>query len=59
MEMHCIDESRVRAILKSAGAAVLDVRLTNSTDPSFNGDLHYLEAEPTFGYISKQYCVTR
>jgi hypothetical protein len=41
------------------GGRVADVRLTNSTDPAFCGDLQYLASEPEFGYVSKQYCVVK
>ena len=59
MEMHCISESSVCDLVQKEGARVVDVRLTNSTDPAFSGDLRYLEQEPQWGYVSKQYCVTK
>ena len=59
MEMHCINESKIRSLLRSSGAEVVDVRLTNSVDPSFCGNLQYLPQEPQSGYVSKQYCVVK
>lgn len=59
MELHCIREDEVRRVVESAGAKVVDVRFTNSADPSFNGKLRYLETEPAHGFISKQYCVVK
>ncbi len=59
MEMHCIPEGDIRALVRESGARVVDVRLTNSADPSFCGDLKYLEREPESGYVSKQYCVVK
>jgi SAM-dependent methyltransferase len=59
MEMHCLKERRVRRIVQSAGGAVVDVRLTNSTELDFNGRLRYLAREPETGFVSKQYCVMR
>lgn len=59
IELHCIREDEVRRLVESAGAEVVDVRFTNSADPSFNGKLRYLEAEPAQGFISKQYCVVK
>lgn len=59
MELHCIREDEVRRVVESAGARVVDVRFTNSADPSFNGKLRYLETEPAHGFISKQYCVVK
>jgi ubiquinone/menaquinone biosynthesis C-methylase UbiE len=59
MEMHCIRESVIRGLMHELGAQVVDVRLTNSSDPSFCGNLQYLEREPESGYVSKQYCVVK
>lgn len=59
MDLHCIREADVRRVLQAAGAKVVDVRLTNSADPSFNGKLCYLETGPEQGFISKQYCVIK
>src|SRR5689334_10681138 len=36
MEMHCIRESAMRKLIEASGARVADVRLTNSSEPSFN-----------------------
>ena len=59
MEMHCIKESVIRKLIAQNGARVIDVAITNSCDPSFSGDLHYLTQEPPQGYVSKQYCVIK
>jgi SAM-dependent methyltransferase len=59
MEMHCIRESAVRKLVEASGAKVVDVRLTNSSEPSFGGNLQYLNAEPRSGFVSKQYCVVK
>lgn len=59
MEMHCLKERTIRRLVKRVNAQVADVRLTNSTDPSFNGDLKYMDCEPLQGYVSKQYCVVK
>jgi SAM-dependent methyltransferase len=59
IEMHCMEEAEVREIVEPSGARVVDVRLTNSTDPAFCGDLKYLEQEPKSGYLSKQYSVVK
>jgi hypothetical protein len=59
MEMHCLKESVIRQLVEEANARVKDIRLTNSADPSFNGNLQYLEREPLQGYVSKQYCVVK
>jgi SAM-dependent methyltransferase len=58
MEMNCVPEKRVRRMLPP-DLRVADVRLTNSTDPAFNGNLVYLEREPAAGIVSKQYTVVR
>ncbi|HKW74749.1 MAG TPA: class I SAM-dependent methyltransferase [Terriglobales bacterium] len=57
--MHCLPEKRVREILPNCDVAIKDVRITNSTDPAFNGNLEYLDREPAEGYVSKQYCVIK
>jgi hypothetical protein len=59
MEMHCITEPVIRKLIEQNGAHVVDVRLTNSCDPSFSGNLQYLAQEPQAGYVSKQYCVVK
>jgi ubiquinone/menaquinone biosynthesis C-methylase UbiE len=59
MEMNCLAESDVRAIVAECEARVVDVRLTNSCNPAFSGRLKYLQEEPAKGFISKQYCVTK
>jgi len=59
MEMHCIRESAMRKLIEASGARVADVRLTNSSEPSFNGNLQYLEEEPRSGFVSKQYYVVK
>jgi SAM-dependent methyltransferase len=59
MEMHCIRESAMRRLIEASGARVADVRLTNSSEPSFNGNLQYLKQEPQAGFVSKQYCVVK
>jgi len=63
MEMNCVPERRVRrmlpANLRGVNLKIVDVRLTNSTEPAFNGNLVYLEREPEQGIVSKQYTVVR
>jgi trans-aconitate methyltransferase len=59
MEMHCIQEADIRKLVQRSGARVVNVRLTNSAEPSFCGDLQYLKQEPQSGYVSKQYCVVK
>jgi ubiquinone/menaquinone biosynthesis C-methylase UbiE len=59
IEMHCVREAEVRRIVEQSGARVVDVRLTNSTDPAFCGDLKYLQQEPKSGYLSKQYLAVK
>jgi SAM-dependent methyltransferase len=59
IEMHCLKERSVRRVVRSAGGAVVDVQLTNSTELDFNGRLRYLNRKPETGYVSKQYCVVR
>ena len=59
MEMHCLEEAVIRRVVTACGARVVDVRLTNSTDPTFSGKLQYLKHEPDDGYVSKQYCVVK
>jgi SAM-dependent methyltransferase len=59
MEMHCLSESTVRKLVEASGARVADVQLTNSSEPSFNGNLQYLKEAPRSGFVSKQYCVVK
>ncbi|MCU1286037.1 MAG: Methyltransferase type 11 [Acidobacteriales bacterium] len=59
MEMHCIREREIRELLSKQDVRILDVKITNSTESSFGGDLRFLEQEPRRGYVSKQYCVVK
>jgi len=59
MDMHCIPESAVRKLLFSPEIRIADIQRTNSTDPSFNGNLQYLDHDPDRSYISKQYCLIK
>ena len=59
MEMHCIPEKHVRAFLSPRPVRLIDVRLTNSSDSGFNGNLQFLEREPEWGFVSKQYCLVK
>jgi hypothetical protein len=45
--------------MQTAGASIVDVRCTNSTEQSFNGKLEYLSDLPAYGYVSKQYCAVK
>jgi trans-aconitate methyltransferase len=59
MEMHCIKAEDIRRFVEANGARVVDVRLTNSSEPSFGGNLQYLREPPQSGFVSKQYCVSK
>ncbi|HEY6249774.1 MAG TPA: class I SAM-dependent methyltransferase [Candidatus Angelobacter sp.] len=59
MEMHCIAENKIRELLSTQNVQIVDVRLTNSTAPDFNGNLQFLHEPPEHGLVSKQYCVVK
>ena len=59
MEMHCISEEKIRALFSNHEVRILDVKLTNSTESDFNGNLQFLEQPPEHGLVSKQYCVVK
>lgn len=59
MEMHGMSERAVRRLLEACKMRIVDIRLTNSTRPDFNGALRYLQKPPREGWISKQYCAVR
>jgi ubiquinone/menaquinone biosynthesis C-methylase UbiE len=59
MDMHCIPENDIRKLLSSHKVRIVDIQRTNSTDPSFNGNLQYLDHDPDRSYISKQYCLIK
>lgn len=59
MEMHCISEKKVRKLLSGQDVRIVDVKLTNSTSPDFNGNLQFLQQAPEHGLVSKQYCVVK
>jgi ubiquinone/menaquinone biosynthesis C-methylase UbiE len=59
MAMHCIAEREVRELLSDQPVDIVDVRLTNSSSAGFNGNLEFLDQEPTEGFVSKQYCLVK
>ena len=59
MEMHYMAEKKVRRILESAGADVIDAIMSNSANPTFNGRLQYLQNPPKHLHVSKQYCAMK
>ncbi len=58
-EMHAVPEHEVRDVVTRSGARVVDVALTNATDPAFAGRLVYLSEVPREGWVSVQYCVVK
>ncbi len=58
-DMFGMGESMVTESINHSGGKIMDIRLTNSTDTNFNGDLRFLESEPVTGWVSKQYTVTK
>ena len=54
IEMNCLNEEKVRRTL-ATDCDVVDVAITNSCDPNFNGKLRYYQTEPMSGFVSKQY----
>ena len=59
MEMHYIQEHKIRELLSVQDVRIVDVKLTNSTSPDFNGNLQFLQEAPEHGLVSKQYCVVK
>jgi SAM-dependent methyltransferase len=59
MEMNCLPEGEVRELFSGPGVRIVDVKLTNSTDRSFSGNIQFVERSPVSGYVSKQYCVVK
>jgi len=59
MQMNSLSENKIRNLINGAGGHIVDVQLTNSAEAAFNGNLQFLESEPTEGWISKQYCVVK
>jgi SAM-dependent methyltransferase len=57
--MYCVRETQVRHLIARAGARVCDVKLTNSAEPDFNGNLRFLDRESDEGFVSKQYCIVK
>jgi ubiquinone/menaquinone biosynthesis C-methylase UbiE len=59
MEMNCFPEKKIRELLLGQNARIVDVKFTNSTERSFNGNIQFLEREPEGVLVSKQYCVVK
>ena len=59
MEMHWLGERQVRQALQGGGCRVVDIQLTNSISPDFNGRLIYLHGAAKSGMVSKQYCTVK
>jgi ubiquinone/menaquinone biosynthesis C-methylase UbiE len=59
MDMTCFPEEKIRELFSDQGVRIVDVKLTNSAQGSFNGNLQFLEPELKRGWVSKQYCVVK
>jgi ubiquinone/menaquinone biosynthesis C-methylase UbiE len=59
MQTYGFKEAKVRRLMHGTGCRLIDVQLTNSNRPDFNGHLEYLASEPRRGLVSKQYCIVR
>ena len=59
MDMNCFPEEKIREVFSDQGVRIVDVKLTNSAQGSFNGDLQFLDRELKRGWVSKQYCVVK
>lgn len=59
VRMHCLPEKIVRRVVEQGRGRIVDIQLTNSVEPSFNGHLAYLDEEPAENYVSRQYCVLK
>jgi SAM-dependent methyltransferase len=59
MEMNWLEETAIRRVLRAGGCRVVDVGLTNSIAPDFNGRLVYLSGGARPGIVSKQYCAIK
>ncbi|SRR5260221_518271 len=57
MRMYFLSEKDVKKSIR--GTHVLDVRITNATQPDFGGNLAFFDSVPPTGPVSKQYCVTK
>ena len=58
IEMNCLTENKVRQAMLNE-CRLVDVAVTNSCEPDFNGRLRYYETEPSTGFVSKQYVLTK
>lgn len=58
IEMNCLPEDKVRKVLLNE-CQVINVAVTNSCEPNFNGRLRYYATEPSTGFVSKQYVLTK
>jgi len=59
MQMNCMPENKVKAIIEKNLGKVIDVQITNTASPNFNGELVYLQNEQEQEITSKQYVVTK
>lgn len=58
-KLYCYGEQKIRNLLSSASCEIVSVRLTNSCTPDFNGNLRFLDEEPTSGFVSKLYVMVK
>lgn len=65
MEMHCLPEGDVQAVVRRAGGRVVGIVLTNATEPDFGGDLVVRTPDEAWAaaaggrYLSPMYVVRR
>ncbi len=59
MEMHVLNELKVCRLIRENGGEILDVRITNHTDPAYEGNLRFIDEKDSIDYVSKLFIVRR
>ncbi len=59
MEMHVLDKQQVCQLIRGNGGEILDICVTNHTDPAYDGNLKFIEEKDTVDYISNLFIVRK
>lgn len=57
--MYCFSEREIRELFALSPCRIVGVKITNSCEANFNGNLRFYQGEPKVGFVSKQYTILK
>ncbi len=59
MEMHVLDKLKVCQMIRENGAEILDICITNHSDPAYDGNLKFIDEKDSIDYVSTLFIVRK